>query len=126
MRAESVVTHLRPIQCRTSKVPAIRFHLILHRLNLHKVIRLISKTTYDALKRKLTVSFRSGRSFEFHTVPARVAALLSQAENPLAYFERQVRGQYPWIELVHGRVVRNVVAPTDLPAIRFAPLAAAD
>jgi hypothetical protein len=90
------------------------------------VTRLIAKTTYDALKRKLTVSFRSGQSFEFHTVPARVAALLSQAENPVSYFERQVRGQYPWIELVHGRVVRNVFAAGDLPPIRFAPLAALD
>jgi hypothetical protein len=81
---------------------------------LSKAIRLISKTTYDALKRKLTVSFRSGRSFEFHTVPARVAALLVQAENPASYFEREVRGQYPWVELAHGRAVRNIFAAGDL------------
>jgi hypothetical protein len=75
---------------------------------------LICKTTYDALKRKLTVAFRSGKSFEFHTVPARVAALLAQAEDQSSYFERQVRGQYPWVELAHGRVVRNVFAPGDM------------
>jgi hypothetical protein len=95
-------------------------------LHLSKAIRLISKTTYDALKRKLTVSFRSGRSFEFHTVPARVAALLAQADNPASYFEREVRGQYPWVELAHahGRVVRNIFAAGDLrgfdPAARVA------
>ena len=77
---------------------------------------MIRKTVYDALKRKLTVSFRSGRSFEFHAVPARVAALLAQADDQAAYFQRQVRGQYPWVELVHGRVVRNIFAAGDLRA----------
>jgi hypothetical protein len=79
-----------------------------------EALRVISKTVYDALKRKLTVSFRSGRSFEFHTVPGRVAALLSQAADPVSYFERNVRGQYPWIELSNGHVTRRAFAASDL------------
>ncbi|MEO7326825.1 MAG: KTSC domain-containing protein [Dokdonella sp.] len=75
---------------------------------------MISKIAYDFLKHKLTVSFRSGQSFEFHNVPARVAFLLQQATDQIGFFERSVRGQYPWLELSDGRVVRRAFAAGDL------------
>ncbi|MEO8337581.1 MAG: KTSC domain-containing protein [bacterium] len=75
---------------------------------------MISKVAYDFLKHKLTVSFRSGQSFEFHSVPGRVAFLLQQATDQLGFFERSVRGHYPWLELSDGRVVRRAFAAGDL------------
>jgi hypothetical protein len=72
--------------------------------------RVIKTTSYDPPKHKLTVSFASGRAFVFHSVPARVAALLAQAVDPIAYFNRCVRGRFAWVEMLDGQVVRNVFA----------------
>ena len=72
--------------------------------------RVISTTSYDIPKRKLTVSFTSGRAFVFHSVPAMVATLLAQSIDPQAYFKRCIRGRFAWVEMAHGCIVPNKFA----------------
>jgi hypothetical protein len=53
-------------------------------------------TSYHAGRRKLLVVLNPGGVFEFHAVPERVAALVAQAADPTAYFEKNIRTAYPW------------------------------
>jgi len=73
-------------------------------------MRGIRSTSYDAPKHKLTVAFTSGRTFAFHSVPVGVATLLAQAVDPIAYFNRCIRGRFAWVEMTNGKVVRTIVA----------------
>lgn len=73
-------------------------------------MRGIRSTSYDAPKHKLTVSFTGGRVFTFHSVPLTVATLLAQAVDPIAYFNRCVRGRFAWVEMANGKALRNVFA----------------
>lgn len=73
-------------------------------------MRAIKSTTYDASRHKLTVAFVSGRTFAFHSVPVGVATLLAQAVDPIAYFNRCVRGRFAWVELTNGKVVRTIAS----------------
>ncbi|MEO6689930.1 MAG: KTSC domain-containing protein [Dokdonella sp.] len=73
-------------------------------------MRVIRTTSYDTPKHKLTVSFASGRAFVFHSVPAVVAALLAQAVDPIAYFNRCIRGRFAWVEISDGQIVRHAFA----------------
>jgi hypothetical protein len=70
-------------------------------------MRVIRTTSYDPPRHKLTVSFASGRAFVFHSVPAVVANLLAQAIDPIAYFNRCVRGRFAWVEISDGQVLRS-------------------
>jgi hypothetical protein len=70
-------------------------------------MRVIRTTSYDPPRQRLTVSFASGRAFVFHSVPASVAALLSEAVDPLAYFNRFVRGRFACVEMADGQIVHN-------------------
>jgi hypothetical protein len=70
-------------------------------------MRAITKTSYDARRHKLTVSFASGRDFDFHSIPPAVAAQLAQAKDSTTYFDHCIRGRYAAVEISDGQVLRN-------------------
>lgn len=59
----------------------------------------IKLASYDARKRKLTIAFASGHTFAFIAVSEVCATLLIQAVDPMAYFDRCIRGHFEWEEI---------------------------
>lgn len=52
--------------------------------------------SFDATKLLLTVTFKSGATYEYYDVPIDVAENLLQAESMGRYFHRYVRGPYKY------------------------------
>jgi len=58
----------------------------------------IASTYYEYQRRRLTVTFDSGREVMFYDAPAKLAELIAGSTERLDYLEVFVIGHYPWIE----------------------------
>ena len=63
----------------------------------------ISDVTYDQKRERLTVTFVSGRVYEYVDVPAEVAASFQSAFSKGAFFNSFIRERYDFKELTPAR-----------------------
>ncbi len=61
--------------------------------------RVISSFTYDQQRRRLVVTFVTGRVYEYAGVPAEVAANLRASFSKGVFFNAHIRDQYPEREI---------------------------
>lgn len=59
----------------------------------------IAKFDYDEAHARLTVTFVTGRIYEYFAVPAAVAADFRAAGSKGAFFNTQIRDRYPFREI---------------------------
>ena len=54
----------------------------------------LSSASYDDEAQTLTVTFKTGRSYEFTSVPPQIFADLVDASSPGAYFTQNIKDKY--------------------------------
>ena len=59
----------------------------------------IAKFDYDAEHAGLTITFVTGRVYQYFAVPATVAADFGRASSKGAFFNTQIRDRYPFSEV---------------------------
>lgn len=72
-----------------------------------KGIGAVCSSAYHSIGSNLIVSFDSGRMFVFSGVPFDIAAPMNESDDLTAFFNARIRGQYRWIEIAQGRIVRD-------------------
>ena len=55
----------------------------------------IAAIDYDADISRLTITFVSGRIYDYYAVPAAIVAAFSRAESKGAFFNTAIRDRYP-------------------------------
>jgi KTSC domain len=60
----------------------------------------IADIEYDADHARLTVTFPSGRVYEYYAVPLEVVASFQSAFSKGTFFNTQIRDRYPFREIV--------------------------
>jgi hypothetical protein len=61
---------------------------------------LIAAFDYDAAHARLTITFTTGRIYQYFAVPAATARDFKAAFSKGSYFNRHIRNNYPFRELV--------------------------
>jgi KTSC domain len=64
---------------------------------------LLASAAYDPQRRLLCVEFRSRAVYVYGSVPSAVHDALLNASSKGGYFNRCIRGQFPFCRLVDGR-----------------------
>ena len=65
----------------------------------------IADIDYDASREKLTVTFVTGRSYEYFDVPLDVADAFQHAGSKGAFFNRRIRDRYRFREIISDKVI---------------------
>jgi len=65
----------------------------------------IADIDYDADREKLTVTFVTGRVYEYDDVPPDAADAFQHASSKGAFFNRQIRDRYQFREIVSDKVI---------------------
>jgi hypothetical protein len=63
----------------------------------------IAQYNYDKALARLTIVFTTGRVYEYSMVPASIVANLRTAGSKGEYFNREIRGHYPYREVTPPR-----------------------
>jgi len=63
----------------------------------------ITNTAYDATRARLTVTFVTGRTYEYVDVPSEVAASFQSAFSKGTFFNSYIRDRYDFRELTPAR-----------------------
>jgi lysyl-tRNA synthetase class 2 len=64
----------------------------------------IADIDYDLGREKLTVTFVTGRVYEYFNVPFDVAGAFERAESKGAFFNRHIRDRYRFREIVSDKI----------------------
>jgi hypothetical protein len=71
----------------------------------------VSSNSYHAAGRNLLVSFSSGRIFVFSWVPPDLAEQLRVADDKTLFFEHRICGNFRWLEISDGKLIRDFDSP---------------
>jgi hypothetical protein len=63
----------------------------------------IAHIAYDDTNRRLTVTFVTGRVYEYFDVPAGIAASFNRAASRGGFFNRHIRDHYDFHEITRSR-----------------------
>ena len=70
----------------------------------------IADLSYDPRQRCLTVTFITGRIYQYFEVPPDVAGAFATAASKGAFFNREIRGRYAFREITRGTVRRDTAS----------------
>jgi len=66
---------------------------------IHPESELIERVAYNALRRRMRVTFASGRIVDFTETPDTVFRAFACSQAPDDFFEKRIRGQFAWCEV---------------------------
>ena len=66
---------------------------------IHPNSELIERVAYNPLRRRMRVTFRSGRMVDFTETPDTVFRAFARSHAPDDFFETRIRGHFAWFEV---------------------------
>lgn len=66
---------------------------------IHPESELIERVAYNALRRRMRVTFTSGRMVDFTETPDTVFRAFARSQAPDDFFDKRIRGQFAWCEV---------------------------
>ncbi len=68
---------------------------------IHPQSELIERVAYNALRRRMRVTFTSGRMVDFTETPDALFRAFACSRAPDDFFETRIRGHFAWFEVQH-------------------------
>lgn len=66
---------------------------------IHPDSQLIERVAYNALRRRMRVTFASGRIVDFTETPDAIFRAFATSRAPDDFFEQRIRGRFAWLDV---------------------------